>query len=195
MYYTEAYNLEDALELWTRINKRLICRALRQDPQLLQLPALRPLQPMSFRESGSPCGCDHGRKWNQQCLYELCKQCCDARSETGKLPYPCTAPSHKSAPPAAPSTDVTSQPRQSTPPASTPQPSKRLPTPAASLPPATQRPRGQKYPLWEKDEMKRRNSVEVTESNCRQRQILDVEMRSVRKVYFYHTVCLSLLLG
>ena len=150
---------------------------------------------MTFREPGTLCGCDRGRKWNQQCLYELCRQCCDAQLATGKTPYSCTAPSHKSATPIpgkASSTDIASQPPQSSPPASTPWPSKQLPTPSL---PVSRKPHGQKYPLWEKDEIERRGSVEVTESNRRRRQILDIEMRSVRKVYFYHTVRLSLSLG
>jgi len=65
-------------------------------PRTTSTPCYAATQPMNFREPGTPCQCDRGREWNQQCLYELCKQCCDAQSATGNLPYPCTAPSHNS---------------------------------------------------------------------------------------------------
>ena len=69
IYYTETYHLEDVLELWTRINKRQTCCALCQE--LLELPPLYLLRLMTFREPGTLCSCNCGRKWNQQCLYEL----------------------------------------------------------------------------------------------------------------------------
>jgi len=168
-----------------------------QDPQLLQLPPMRPLRPMTLRETGTPCSCNRGRKWNQQCLYELCKHCCDAQTEAGNIPYPCTAPSHKSGGPSrndTSSTNTTTLPPHSSPypPTSTPARLSAQPPPlAASLPSTTQKPSGQRYPLWEEDEAKRRGSVEVVESNRRQRQILEIELRSVRKVHFFHTVCSS----
>lgn len=157
---------------------------------------------MTPREPGTQCPCDRGRKWNKQCLYELCKECCDS---AGNLPFPCTAPSHKSGslskvssptgttipPPQSPPNPPISAPHLSHPPTSTPHLTQWPASPATPLFPTTQKPRGQRYPLWEADELKRRNSVEVVESNRRQRQILEVEMRSVKTVHFFHTVCLD----
>ena len=183
IFYTPAYNLDDAKILQERVATRLVARSLGHDPGLLVFPPFT-LRTLQLRDTNAPCDC--GKNWNQKCTYDLCKACCDKNLKQGSRPYPCSAPHHS----AAPSKPA---PAQLTPPAEnpTPPPPSRPITPASPTrmqnfgPPPE---RYQKFPTWQKNEVEKLHLMDGLVSNRRQKQLLEAQKRTIKKVYFYHTV-------
>ena len=86
-----AYNLDDAKVLQEWIATWLVTRLVGHDPDLLTPPHFV-LQPLKLWDLDAPHDC--GKKWNQKCIYDLRKHCCDKKLKQGLQPFPCPASQH-----------------------------------------------------------------------------------------------------